>query len=143
MTCRSFPVLLLVAVAGVLVLGAHPACAEQQAGPPGAPAVHQLTLAAAIEAALSHNLQLAIEAEDIVAGEAKATADSKLRLPLLNMKANVMLWDRPIVADLGPELGKITIRDRVTGTVDVSVSQPLSGALVIGKLVARLASVAA
>src|SRR5262249_40572854 len=106
------------------LFGAHPARAEDQAGPPGAPAspVRQLTLSAAIEAALSHNLQLAIEAENIVAAEAKATADSKLRLPLLNMKANVMLWDRPIVADLGPPLGKVTFRDRVTGTVDVSVS---------------------
>jgi len=140
MTCRSSSVWLSAVVAVVAsLLGAHPARAEDQAGPPGAPAspVRELTMAAAIEAALSHNPQLAIEAENIVAAEARATADSKLRLPLLNMKANLMIWDRPIVADLGPDLGKITIRDRVTGTVDVSVSQPLSGALVIGKLVAR------
>ena len=139
MTCRYLPVRCLAVVAVWFAPGGHLARAQGQAASPGAPGApaRQLTMAQAIEAALSHNPQLAIEAENIVAAEAKATADSKLRLPLLGVKSSVMLWDRPIVADLGPDLGKITIRDRVTGTVDVSVSQPLSGALVIGKLVDR------
>ena len=103
--------------------------------PPGAP--RQLTMASAIEIALSQNLQLAIDAENIVAADARAAADSKLRLPLVAVRSSVLLWDRPIVADLGPDIGKITIRDRVTGTLDVSLSQPLSGAMLIGKLVER------
>jgi len=143
MKSRVRSVLHLVAVAAASLVGAHPARAQEAAAqPPAAPAspaasARQLTMEAAIDLALSHNPQLAIEAENIVAADAKATADSKLRLPLLNVKANVLVWDRPIVADLGPDIGKITIRDRVTGTLDVSVAQPLSGALVIGKLVAR------
>jgi outer membrane protein TolC len=48
----------------------------------------------------------------------------------------VLVWDRSIVADI-PSIGRIPIRDRVTGSVDVSVTQSLSGALVIGRLVAR------
>jgi outer membrane protein len=115
----------------VVVLGvAHPVHAEP--GP-----ARELTLAGAIEIALEHNPQLAIDAESIVAAEAKATADATLRMPLLGVRANVFLWDRPIIADLGPDIGKITIRDRVTGTLDVSISQPVSGALVIGTLVER------
>src|SRR5215831_13442773 len=88
--------------------------AAQAAAEPAPP--RPLTMAEAIDAALSRNLQLAIETESIVAADARAAADSKLRLPLLNARANVLVWDRPITADLGPDIGKITIRDRVTGT---------------------------
>jgi outer membrane protein len=139
MTCRFLSIWLPAAVAMSGLLGAHPARAEDQAVRPPAPAspARQLTMAAAIDVALSHNPQLAIEAESIIVADAKATADSKLRLPLVGVKTNVFLWDRPIEVDLGPDLGKITIRDRVTGTVDLSVAQPLSGALVIGRLVDR------
>jgi outer membrane protein len=128
-------VLSLAVVAAAPLIAAHAAHADEAAPPRGA--ARQLTMATAIEIALSQNPQLAIEAENIVAAEAKAAADAKLRLPLLNLKANVFVWDRPIVADLGPEIGEITIRDRVTGSLDVTLSQPLSGALVIGKLVER------
>ena len=132
-------VLLAAAVAVSALLTAQPARAEDAAVRPDAPSspAHPLTLAQAIDAALSHNLQLAIAAESIVAADARATADSTLRLPLVSARANVLFWDRAIVADLGPDIGKLTIRDRVTGTVDVTVAQPLSGALVIGKLVER------
>lgn len=131
-------VLVLAAVTGPALLAPHPAHAEEAAARPQASSpAHQLTLAAAIDAALSHNPQLAIATESIVAADTRTTADGALRLPLLNMKANVLVWDRKIEADLGPDIGKITIRDRVTGTVDVSVAQPLSGALVIGTLVSR------
>lgn len=132
-------VLLVAAATGAALLAAHPACAEDAATRPQAPSspAHPITMAQAIDAALSHNPQLAIAAETIAAADAKATADAALRLPLLSARANVLFWDRAIEADLGPDIGKITIRNRVTGTVDVSVSQPLSGALVIGKLVSR------
>jgi len=126
----------MAAVAGPPLLAASPARAEDTAARTQAP-VHQLTLAAAIDAALSHNPQLAIATESIVAADSRTTADKALRLPLLNLRGNAQLWDRKIEADLGPDIGKITIRDRVTGTLDVSVTQPLSGALVIGTLVDR------
>ena len=100
-------------------------------------APRRLTLAEAIDIALSQNPQLAIERENIAAAEARAASDATLRLPLLGVKANVFFWDRKITANLGPDIGEITIRDRVTGTVDFSVSQPVSGALVIGTLVER------
>lgn len=110
------------------------------AGVPGAraeSAPRRLSLAEAIEIALAHNPQLAIERENIAAAEARTASDATLRLPLLGVKANVLFWDRKITADLGPDIGEITIRDRVTGTIDFSVSQPVSGALVIGTLVDR------
>jgi outer membrane protein len=124
MNCCVGPLLILAALAAVPVT-AHAAPARS------------LTLMQAIDVALSHNPQLAIEAESIVVADAHERADAKLRLPLLGVKANVLFWDRAIVADLGPDIGKITVRDRVTGTVDLSVSQPISGALVIGTLVER------
>jgi outer membrane protein TolC len=132
-------ILLAAAATGASLLAPALARAENDAMPPSMPAapVRLLTMAQAIDAALSHNPQLAIARETIVAADARAKADSALRLPLVSMKANVLFWDRPIVADLGPDIGQITVRERVTGTVDFSVAQPLSGALVIGTLVAR------
>ncbi|MEO7735363.1 MAG: TolC family protein, partial [Kofleriaceae bacterium] len=111
-------------------LAAAPATAH------AAPA-RSLTLMQAIEVALSHNPQLAIEAESIIVADAHERADAKLRLPLLGVKANVLFWDRSIVGDLGPPIGQVTFRERVTGSLDLQVSQPISGALVIGTLVER------
>jgi outer membrane protein TolC len=101
----------------------------------GAPA-RRLTLADAIDLALSGNPQLAIDADGVVAAEARTRADQALRGPLVAARASVVVWNRAIVADLG-DLGPIAIRDRVTGSLDLSVSQPVSGALVIGRLVER------
>ncbi|TMQ17840.1 MAG: TolC family protein [Deltaproteobacteria bacterium] len=120
------------AVLTVLAAGTSQATADAA---PGAP--RELTLTAAIDIALSGNPQLAIERENIVAADARAASDATLRLPLVAVKANVFLWDRAIVANLGPDIGNVTIRDRVTGTVDLQVSQPISGALAIGTLVER------
>ncbi len=97
----------------------------------------QLTLASAIDAALGHNPQLAIASENVLVSDARTKADSTLRLPLLSLKASVLFWDRAIVDNLGPEIGDITVRPRVTGNVTVQVTQPLSGALVLGTLVSR------
>jgi outer membrane protein len=101
----------------------------------GAPA-RRITLAEAIDLALSGNPQLAIDADSVVIAEARTRADQALRLPLVAARASAAVWNRAIVADLG-ELGPLAIRDRVTGSIDLSVSQPLSGALVIGQLIAR------
>jgi outer membrane protein len=122
---------LAVAIA-VGALGARPALAED-----AAPSPRRLTLAGAIEIALSGNPQLAIDAETVVAADARTRSDATLRLPLVGVKSNVVFWDRAIEADLGPEVGKVTVRDRITGTVDLQVSQPVTGALAIGTLVAR------
>ncbi|HWU88429.1 MAG TPA: TolC family protein, partial [Kofleriaceae bacterium] len=112
----------------------RPAHADAAAAPHAA---RTITMAEAIDAALSRNPGLAIAAESIVAADARATASATLRLPLLSVRGSALLWNRAIVANLGPDIGTITIRDRLTGTVDLSVTQPLSGALVIGKLVTR------
>jgi outer membrane protein len=129
-----------VAVAVVVVVVRTPAHADVAHRPPGR---RELTLPAAIEIALSGNPQLAMEAETIAAADARTRSDAALRLPLLGVKANALFWDRRIEADLGPDIGKVTIRDRFTGTVDFSVSQPLSGALAIGRLVERDRAIAA
>jgi outer membrane protein len=128
---RSF---LLLSAAAVPLAAASAALAAE---PAARSAPRQLTMETAIELALAHNPQLAIEAENIAAAHAKTRADSRLRLPLLSLRANVQVWDRAIVVDLGPDTGTITVRDRVTGTADVTVSQPLSGAFVIGTLIDR------
>ncbi|HSS03159.1 MAG TPA: hypothetical protein VLM79_39120, partial [Kofleriaceae bacterium] len=135
------------AAALAALVSAGTALAGEPAAPasPGPPSTRELTMAQAIDVALERNPQLAIEAENVVAARAKARADSKLRLPLLNARAIVQVWDRELVVDLGPSMtmdggtedNKIVVRPRVTGSADFTVSQPLSGALVIGKLVER------
>jgi outer membrane protein len=126
--------LLLLFAAAVPLVAASAAFAAEPAAPSPP---RRLTMETAIELALAHNPQLAIEAENIVAAHARTRADSRLRLPLLSVRANVLVWDRAIVVDLGPDSEPITVRDRVTGTADLTVSQPLSGALVIGTLIDR------
>ena len=127
----------IVPIVAIAVLGKQSAHAEDEPAARAARAARPITLAGAIEIALSGNPQLAIEAENIAAAEARTRSDATLRLPLLALRSNVFFWDRKVEADLGPDIGKVTIRDRVTGTVDLSVSQPLSGALAIGTLVDR------
>src|SRR5215510_4204540 len=128
---------LFLAAAVIPLAAADAALADEPK--PAAAAPRELTMELAIEIALAHNPQLAIEAENVVAAQARSRADSRLRLPLLNVRTNVLFWDRAIVVKFGDEQmsQEITVRDRVTGTADVTVSQPLSGALVIGKLVER------
>src|SRR5215510_11189154 len=125
------------AVAVAVVAMVRPLSARADGSERPAPPRRDLTLQGAIEIALSGNPQLAIDAENVAAAEARTRSDAALRLPLLGVKTSALLWDHKIEADLGPDIGKVTIRDRVTGTVDFSVSQPLSGALTIGTLVAR------
>jgi len=116
----------IVPIVAIAVLGKQSAHAEDEPAARAARAARPITLAGAIEIALSGNPQLAIEAENIAAAEARTRSDATLRLPLLALRSNVFFWDRKVEADLGPDIGKVTIRDRVTGTVDLSVSQPLS-----------------
>jgi len=115
-----------------LVAGTAALAAASGARPP-----RTITLAQAIDAALGNNPQLAIAGETIAAADARTAADQTLRLPLLSARASLLVWNRAIVANLGPDIGDITIRDRVTGTVDLTVTQPISGALVIGTLIER------
>ena len=134
MFCARSGLQLGLAIGVVASLGGRGARAEGDAPRKAAP--REVTLAGAIEIALTGNPQLAIDAEGIVAADARTRSDAALRLPLLAVKGNVLLWDRAIEADLGPDM-KVTIRDRITGTVDLSVSQPVSGAFAIGTLVER------
>jgi outer membrane protein TolC len=120
----------LVVAFAVGALGARPALADDTAP-------RRLTLAGAIEIALSGNPQLAIDGEAVAAADARTRSDAALRLPLLGLKSSVVFWNRAIEADLGPDVGKVTVRDRITGTVDLQVSQPVTAALAIGTLVER------
>ncbi|MEZ4364142.1 MAG: TolC family protein [Kofleriaceae bacterium] len=103
-------------------------------------AARPVTLASAIEAALANNPQLAIQAESVVAADARTRADSARRFPALGVRGNVFVWDQVIEVQFGD--AKIPIRERVTGNVDVVISQPLSALGAIGKLVARDRAVA-
>jgi outer membrane protein TolC len=126
---------IVLAVAVAAGLPVRPARADDPAAQPRA--ALKIAMADAIDAALSHNPELAIAAERIAAANARTSADAALRLPLLDVRASAFVWNRSIAVDLGPDIGTITIRDRLTGTVDVSVTQPVTAALVIGKLVSR------
>ncbi len=131
---RSASLVVLALAAAAALLAPRPAHAEDAAVPPAARAI---TMAEAIDAALSHNPQLAIASETIAAADARTAADATLRLPLLGLHGSALVWNQAITVNLGPDIGTITLRDRLTGTVDVTVTQPLSGALVIGTLVSR------
>lgn len=120
---------LIVAVAAVVWT---PAYADEEHRPP---ARRALTLPAAIEIALSGNPQLAIAVESIAEADARTRSDSALRLPLLGVRGNALYWDREIQVTLGPS--KLTTRVQSTASVDFSVSQPLTGAIALGKVVER------
>lgn len=104
----------------------------------GEPAV-TLTLAQAIDRALSDNPELAIADQARSASEAQVRATAARRLPRLALSASARWWDRPIVAELaiGSQVVTVDVRDQLTGSIDLSVTQPVTGAFVIGTLVAR------
>lgn len=125
-----------IVAATALSLGA-PALTQAQPSPPpsASPPPTRLTLPAAIEAALTKNRNLQIESANIEIADSRTAADSRSRGPQLALSANLLLWDSEIVAELGG--ARIPIRSQVTGSVDLTLAQPISGAYIITKLVER------
>ena len=94
----------------------------------------RITLADAIALASSQNVEATVGREQITASEARVRAARAQRLPTLGIKGNVFVWNEAIEIELAPGTS-ISGRDQVTASLDVTIAQPISGALVIGKLV--------
>lgn len=133
----------------LLVAPAARAAAQPSAAPAPPPAAEapagarRITLAEAVALATKGNVQVAIGAESIVQAEASVEGTKAMRLPSLGLKANLFVWNDDIVFafELPPdvmlpfELGDSVVREQITSTVEVSVVQPITAALVLGKLV--------
>lgn len=104
-----------------------------------------VTLAEAIELATGDALSIDLQKEQIEAASQKERATRKLRLPTLGVKGSVLVWNDVIefsqpCSDPDPNICPApvitaTIRDRVTGSAEVNLAQPLSQLIVIGRLI--------
>jgi outer membrane protein TolC len=119
------------------------------AGGAAADDARRLTLPEAIELVRGGGLAVDLQQEQIEAARQKARATRKLRLPTLGVKGSVLAWndviefvqpckDDPMTPEpeCPPEgFVALTVRDRVTGSAEVNLAQPLSQLIVIGKLI--------
>ena len=119
----------LLLAAALLAAASTPAAAEPR----------KITLEEAIDLATAGNIQIELAKETVIAGEEKVRGTRKLRFPTLGLKANVLLWNEEILfpqedEDTG-EIFFITVRERLTASVDVTIAQPITGALLLGTLI--------
>jgi outer membrane protein len=104
-----------------------------------------ITLSEAIELAAGESLAVDLQKEQITAAREKRAATAALRFPTLGVKASVLMWNDAITfaqpCDPAeppcPPSGvvELTVRDRVTGSAEVNLAQPISGLLLIGRLI--------
>lgn len=102
----------------------------------------RLTLDQAVEAAGDESARIAISEASIEAAQVRVRSMKALRYPSLNVEANVFVWNETLSFEIAPPDmvppgtdPTVTVRDRVTSTVGVTVAQPLSGLLVLDKAV--------
>jgi OMF family outer membrane factor len=99
----------------------------------------KITLEEAIDLATAGNIQIELGKETVVAGEAKVRGTRKLRLPSLSVGGNIFLWNEeivfPQVDPMTGEMFNIVVREQVTWSAEVSVAQPITGALLLGTLI--------
>ncbi|HUQ03382.1 MAG TPA: TolC family protein [Kofleriaceae bacterium] len=115
------------------------------AGTAAAEEARTITLSEAIELAAGDSLAVDLQKEQISAARERRKATSALRFPTLGVKASVLMWNDAITfaqpCDPAeppcPPSGivELTVRDRVTGSAEVNLAQPISGLLLIGKLI--------
>jgi outer membrane protein len=119
----------------VLVLVAAPAVAQ---------APRRLTLTEAIQTALKGGPELRAAELGVTASEMRVRGAKAQWGPRLRAEANVLYWDKPLEITFAPmgmggmmgmTAPALTVRDQVTGQVTVSIAQPISGLIVIGRLV--------
>jgi len=110
----------LLLAAALLAAASTPAAAEPR----------KITLEEAIDLATAGNIQIELAKETVIAGEEKVKGTKTFRLPTLGVKANVFLWNKAIEIPGFPE----PVRDQITSTVDVTVAQPITAALLLGTL---------
>lgn len=105
---------------------------------PAAAEPRKITLEEAISLATEGNVQIEAGKEMVIAGEAKVRGTKTYRLPSLSLSANVFVWNEKIEFAIGPPMpgvdNTITARSQLTSTVDVSIVQPITTALLLGTL---------
>src|SRR4051812_16550006 len=119
-------------LAAALLLASAPARAER------------LTFGQAIESALAHGREIQSAGQGVEAQAARVGGATARYGPTLHADANLLYWDKPLrVAFVAPgmmqpgmEIPVLTVRDQITSQVTVTLAQPLSGLLVVNRLVA-------
>lgn len=104
----------------------------------------RITLSEAIELAAGDSFAVDLQKEQITAAREKRKSTAALRLPSLGAKASVLVWNsvisfaQPCEGMPGcPASGafELTVRDRVTGSAELNLVQPISGLLLLGRLI--------
>ncbi|HWN70577.1 MAG TPA: TolC family protein, partial [Haliangium sp.] len=111
---------------------ATPAPASAQPGQaPGQ--VQALTLADAERLALRESPELQISQKSVDAASRRVQAARSQRLPRLSVESNLLVWNKPI--EIPFTMPPAVIRGQVTSTTTVTVAQPLTPLIAIGKLI--------
>ena len=132
----------LLLIPAILLATAGPAAADD--------AKRTITIEEAMSIASGDSLAIDIGKEQIEALKEKKKATKALRLPTLGVKASVLVWNDTIDVtfmctdpdpdnppDLCPDgpFVTTTVREQVTGSAEVNVAQPLTGLLLLGRLI--------
>ena len=135
---------LLPGLAAAALLG-HAAPALAQEAPP--PTGRRLTLGQAVKTALEQSPDLAISSKGVDAARSRLRASKARRLPTLSLEAQALYWNDELAFgfELPPGMepppgtetgGDVVVRDQITTSTSVTLTQPLSHQIVIGRLVA-------
>src|SRR5688500_4653070 len=94
----------------------------------------KLTLAQVVDVAVSDNPELAIAGKSIDIAGSRVSGAKALRLPRLSLDASAFLWSDELVLAFGPPGSPGLVgRDYLTSTVTVTLTQPISGLVVVGR----------
>jgi outer membrane protein TolC len=131
--------------------GTGSAAAAQAPAPPGGTGSAggatgtPLTLSRALVMATAHSRELGSARAAVRGARHRLTASHRLRWPTLRVESNLLVWNEQIEFDLagggtaapaGETPPPLVVRDRITSTTSISLVEPLSAQIVIGKLVA-------
>lgn len=99
----------------------------------------RLSITEAVDAALAQSDEVAIANEAVNAARARVDGARAQRLPRLRAEGAVNVWNEALTFSFGdtavPGMSAPTIREQITTTASISLSQPVSGLLVIDKLI--------
>lgn len=101
----------------------------------------RMSISEAVDAAVGQNDQVAIASEAVNVAHARVDGVRAQRLPRLRAEGGVNVWNEALTFSFGdssllpPGMEAPTIREQVTTTASISLIQPVSGLLVIDKLI--------
>lgn len=125
------------AAPAIAIAAAAALASSAAAAPP--PTARKVTLAEAIALATRDNIQIVVGKEKVVSASEKVESTRTRRLPSLSLRGNAFVWNESIeiqfpgMAGMPPQT--LTVRDQITASVEVSVAQPITAALVLGTLI--------